>query len=210
MIRINLIPPEITEKRKDEQRWKWVIVGAVAAAVVLLVFWAAMLLAVQAKQSDVAAVKQEAEQLQGQTARFQIFQQKESDLKLREGIYESAKAGRVDWTRILNEVALVLPSDVFLDSLAGSSPTEKQASLNLVGQAVHMTSEDSEQGNGFKAVAKMLVRLTELPEIEQVWLSTVTHGSGAHSKDPWTVETQITGESTPTAGTAAAPPPVAQ
>lgn len=209
MIRINLLPPEITQKRKDEQNWKYVIVGAVGVAIVLAAFYGVMLMLVQSKEADVAAVKQEAAQLQAQTTRFQIFQQKEADLTQRKAIYEAAKQGRIDWTRLLNEVALVIPSDIFLDTLAGNEAESGAATLNMDGKAVHMTIDDADKGNGFKSVAKLLVRLTELKDIDTVWLTSVAHPNGPHSLDPWSVTTKITSESTPTAG-GQAPPPVTQ
>lgn len=206
MIRINLLPPEITQKRKDEQRWKYVLAGALAIVVVLAVFYMVVFVMVQAKQADVAASKQEGEQLQGQTARFQIFQQKEADLQERETIYKNTKQGRVDWAQLCNEVALVLPTDIYLDTLAGQEPAAGGV-VSFSGQAVHMTVEDSEAGNGFKSVAKMLVRLNELSQLDTVWLTSVSHPDGAHSLDPWTVTAKLTNEATPTAGATPPPPP---
>ena len=45
MIRINLLPPEITEKRKDEERWRYVALGAVVPDIVLATVWFGMFLA---------------------------------------------------------------------------------------------------------------------------------------------------------------------
>ena len=206
MIRINLLPPEITQKRKDEQNWKYVLAGALVLVVLLAVAYMVVFVMVSAKQSDVAAAKQEVEQLQGQTSRFQIFQQKEADLQARRTIYANTKQGRVDWAQLCNEVALVLPTDIYLDTMTGQEP-EGGGVVSLAGQAVHMTVEDSDAGSGFKSVAKMLVRLTELSQLDSVWLSSVAHPAGAHSLDPWSVTTKLTNEATPTAGATPPPPP---
>jgi hypothetical protein len=73
MIRINLLPPEITEKRRAEQRWKYVVFGAVALYAVLAVFWFVMYLNVTGRSADVAAKKQEAQSLNTQAESFKIF-----------------------------------------------------------------------------------------------------------------------------------------
>jgi Tfp pilus assembly protein PilN len=207
MIRINLLPPEITQKRKDEQSWKYVLAGAMVVLVLFAVFYMVVAVMVSARKADVAAMKQEADLAQGQTARFQIFQQKEADLQTRKAIYLNAKQGRVDWAQLCNEIALVLPTDIYLDKLSGQEP-DGSGVITLEGKAVHLTQEDSEAGSGFKAVAKMLVRLNELSRIDTVWLTSVDH---SHSTVPpyldvWTATTKITREATPTAGAPPAPP----
>jgi hypothetical protein len=64
VIRINLLPPEIVQKRKDEKRWQWVAIGGVAAVIAVGLVFSALQLQVAGKQSEVASVRQQAEALQ--------------------------------------------------------------------------------------------------------------------------------------------------
>lgn len=175
MIRINLLPPEITQKRKDERRWRWVALGAILTfALVFAVFALAQLL-VGAKQAEVASIEQEAEGLQQEADRFQVFQVKETDLETRRGIAEMAIAGRLDWSGLCSEVALVLPTDIYLMRLSGVEPTRDLAgvvtpgSLALDGRAIDYPFDVPDLG--YKSVAKLLVRLSELPDVQAVWLT---------------------------------------
>jgi hypothetical protein len=178
VIRINLIPPEIVEKRKDEKRWRWVLLAGVAAAALVFVFYGVMWYQVTVRQSEVAALKQEAESLQAETVRFRIFQQNEAALTTRKRVVAAASAGRVDWARMFNEISMVLPTDMFLLTLQGTEPVSGNAQVGLVnmtGQAIDYP--DDTPDNGFKSVAKAVVRLSELAQLDNVWLTLVERPS---------------------------------
>lgn len=225
MIRINLLPPEIIQKRRDESRWKWVWLGALLTTVVLALFYMFMFVQVTLKASEVAAAKQEAEQLQGTTQRFAIFQQKENDLVQRKAIVATAGNGRVDWARLLNEMSMMLPTDVYLTSLSAQEPGDPPSpggSLNLGGSAIDQPQDSPD--NGFKSLAKMLVRLTEIGQLGNVWLNSVQRaapsggtasttseaGGATQPMITWSLSALIESESaTNSAGVPAPPPPPA-
>jgi Tfp pilus assembly protein PilN len=90
---------------------------------------------------------------------------------------QSAINGRVAWDRILRELALVLPADVWLNHLAVTSPV-----LAATGATQSPTQFDI-SGNAFshEGVARLLSRLNVLPDLTNVTLdhSRVTK-PGAH------------------------------
>jgi Tfp pilus assembly protein PilN len=170
VIRINLIPPEIVQKRKDEKRWQWVGLGTVVLAVVIALVYSVLLFQVVGKQADVASVKQEAADLQSETSRFQIFQQQQADLQLREAAVAAASQGRVDWARMFNELGLVLPSDSYLTAFNGSEGSAgAEGVVTLSGVA--NDHPDNNAKSGYKTVAKALVRLADLQQLDSVWLT---------------------------------------
>ena len=72
----------------------------------------------------------------------------------------TAIAGRIAWDRVLRELALVLPTDVWLDRLQVQSPTDALAdSFKITGTAY---SHDG--------VARLMSRLQVLPELANVHL----------------------------------------
>lgn len=201
MIRINLIPPEILATRRDERRWQWVWVGGGVLAAIVVMFYLVMVLQVAGATSDVASVQQQAQQLQAQTARFDVFEQKESDLKVRQDAVKAAMAGRVDWQEMLFELGLVLPRDVYLTTFSGvdAGTNGSGSTVSLAGVAVP-DSEDT-PGPGYKSIAKVLVRLTEMPQLDSVWLSSAALSSDALSTAPtydWSVNAKITPVATQT------------
>jgi Tfp pilus assembly protein PilN len=204
VIKINLIPREILATRRDERRWKWVwLAGGLIAAVIAL-FWAAVFLQVATATSDVASIQQEAAALQAQTSRFDVFQRKEADLRVRQDAVDSAVAGRIDWSQMLFELGLVLPRDVYLTTFTGTDNSSGGAAgdsvVTLAGVALY--NPDKAPALGYKSIAKMLVRLADMDQLEAVWLTNATLGVGTDALAPtyaWAVNARITPSSAQTA-----------
>jgi len=73
----------------------------------------------------------------------------------------SAVAGRIAWDRVLRELALVLPNDVWLDDLQALAPTDAATqSFKITGTAY---SHDG--------VARLMSRLQVVPELANVQLT---------------------------------------
>lgn len=179
MIRINLLPPEITQKRLDERRWRWIALGGAVAGVLVLLVFLFLQYQVSVKQGEVASVQQQAVGLQQQAQRFQIFRQKESELTARRQVVAKAMAGRVDWSRLLSEVAMILPSDIYVTQLGATQPTPATdkvpaalGSLTMSGKALDVPNDVPDLG--YKSVAKLLSRLADLDQLSAVWLTDST------------------------------------
>ncbi len=164
MVRINLLPPEIIEKRKFEQRIGYVIVVGIIVGAVIGIAYIFLLFQVNQKNSDLQQRVDQATQLRAKAEAYKVFEQKESDLSARIAIADTALGGRVNWGRVANELSLVLPSDVWVDNIQANEVD----GLIIVGNAVD--SDDDVPDVGHKAVAKTLVRLGDLELLDNVWL----------------------------------------
>jgi hypothetical protein len=165
MVRINLLPQEILEKRRFERDIRYVIVGGIA--VLLILFAAYGLLAVQVGQrnADLQDRQQTEANLRAQAEAFAIFEEKESELEARLVLAEQALLGRVEWGRLANELSLIMPADVWVVTLTG----DEEQGVSMFARAVD--SETDVPDVGHKAVAKTLVRLADLDQLSSVWLS---------------------------------------
>lgn len=164
MVRINLLPPEITEKRRLEQRLVWVGLAAMVVFVVLGLVWAFLLWQVGQKNSELQANVEAANQVKAQAEAFKVFELKEGELTARKQTAQTALAQRVDWARVVNELSLVLPSDTWLTSLQGNEVD----GLDMTGEILDSPNDVPDAGH--KAVAKTLVRLSSLELLYNVWL----------------------------------------
>lgn len=204
MVRINLLPPEIGERRKFEQRIAYVVAVGLLAFVIIGLVWAFLQWQV-AQKTDVLQTNQEtANKVRAQAEAFKVFELKEQDFEARQQVASLALAGRVDWSRIANELSLVLPSDVWLTSLKA----DELDGLVLVGEAID--SEIDVPDLGHKAVAKTLVRLADLQLLNNVWLTSSSKGENAEA-DAMVIEFEITTgvekPATPEANSASVPAP---
>jgi Tfp pilus assembly protein PilN len=220
VIRINLLPPEIVQKRKDEKRWQWVAIGGVAAVIAVGLVFSALQLQVAGKQSEVASVRQQAEALQQKADKFKIFQEKKVDLDTRRQIADGALAGRMEWSKLLSEISLMLPSDIFLTRLEALQPASaaEPGKLSLDGKALDYPNDVPDLG--YKSVAKLMVRLAELDQLKAVWLSqsskpapTVSQATPGTPINPdsyhilFALTADIVSSSTPTATASGVPAP---
>lgn len=202
MIRINLIPPEVLAERQNDRRWKWAFLAAGIVTLLIVMAWAFMFIQVAASTSDVASIQQQAAQLTAQTSRFSVFQAKESELRVRKDAVDSAIAGKIDWAQMLYELGLVLPNDTFLTTFTGvdNVTAGTDSVVTLAGQA--QFNPKTSPANGYKSIAKMLVRLTEMNQLDSVWLTSASLGTGTETEAPmyqWAVNARITPAATSTA-----------
>lgn len=165
MMRINLLPPEILERRRAERRVGWVILAAFSIAVILVGVWTVGYFRVQGRQDELAAVQQQVQGANAQASQLAIFEQRAAELQARRDLLSLALGDRRDWARLLDEVSLVLPSDMWVQTITADEAT----GLGLNGNAIDNVADSPDAGH--KAMAKVLVRLAELDDLYDVWLT---------------------------------------
>jgi Tfp pilus assembly protein PilN len=86
----------------------------------------------------------------------------------------AALAGRVAWDRVLREMTLVLPSDVWLTDLSAGAPstTTTSTSASSSGSSSCGSTGVCLTGNTYsqESVARALSRLSAVPELSNVQL----------------------------------------
>lgn len=85
-----------------------------------------------------------------------------------------ALGGRIPWDRVLREVSLVLPDDVWLTSLSATSPAAATAAASAAPAGSAVTNGFVLSGATYSpaAVARLLSRLAVVPDLENVALQT--------------------------------------
>ena len=193
MKRIDLLPPEQRVKASRERGLLWAILILVAVVVALGLVFVGQNSQVADKQAELdgltaqtAAVQQQALALRPyaeiQTTRTAMTQ-------AAKGIYDS----RVPWSTILQEVSLVIPENVRLQSLSGTVP----ASM-LPGPAVPpapaaaATTDLTFTGTSYTHtdVAEFMTRLGLIPQLSNVQLASSTGAAATGATD--TTATAVT------------------
>lgn len=166
MVRINLLPPEILQKRRAEKLFGYIFLGGVAVLAILVVVSGVAWFIVRGKAEELQSKKTEAEGLRASAEAFKIFETKESDLEKRKSVVGTALSQRIDWAKVNTEMSLVLPTDMWVTGLGFSQ--DQNPNYRIDGQAL---DPDDTPDTGHKTIAKALIRLADLEQLYNVWLA---------------------------------------
>jgi Tfp pilus assembly protein PilN len=194
--RINLLPPEQRARASRERGLLWAILILVAVVVVLGVvyFWQNRQLADKQAQLDditaqVAAEQQKAAALQPYA---DLQETRTSMTTTAKGIYDS----RVSWSTVLQEISLVIPDNVRLQTLAAVVPATMLpgTAAAVVPGAAAVTPDVTFAGTTYthQDVADFMTRLGLIPQLTNIQLSSSTGGGTPTSGGTSTVSFTIT------------------
>lgn len=169
MFKINLLPKEVLEKRRYEDWYPRVFLIAAVALVLVIALYALFAFQANSMRSELQSTREESERYKQSAEKLSIFQKKETQLQEREVVAQAALAGRVNVGEVVNDVSLVLPDEVWLESLTIS----QDKGLILAGNTPRSAGQSTDVA--YKSVAKALVRLSELPGLYDVWLDSATN-----------------------------------
>ncbi|MFP5377622.1 MAG: type IV pilus assembly protein PilM [Acidimicrobiia bacterium] len=176
--RINLVPREVAAGR--EQRRSAVLAGGgVAAMAALLVgLWGAQAGKVDDERQAAARSQRESQRLQREVATLGDTIALDAELAERRAQVQTVLATDVAWTRLFNEVATVLPNDVWLTSFNGKAGGE----VNFSAKGFDQTS-----------TARWLLRMGELRSLSGLWVpNSAKDGEGAASTVTFTSDAALT------------------
>jgi Tfp pilus assembly protein PilN len=211
MKRIDLLPPEQRVKASRERGLLWAILILVAVVVVLGLVYVWQNGQVSDKQAELdqltaqtAAVQQQALAL----APYAAIQTTRTNMtQTAQGIYDA----RVSWATILQEISLVIPENVRLQSLTGAVPAAMlpgPATPPVAGAVAAVTPDITFTGTTYthKDVAEFMTRLGLIPQLSNVQLASST-GAAAVDASGATGTTTVTFTVTATLRPYLTPPP---
>ena len=164
---VNLLPRE--EAKRSFEAKRGVVFGGVAGTALATVVLGSMMMSaggsVSSKQEELDALRA---QIAAIPAAPVVDTSREDALAAekgaRVGALSAALSGRVAWDRVLRQVSLVLPEDVWLTNLSAVAPDATQAAAG--GSGFTLTGATYSQ-NG---VARFLSRLAVIPDLGNVRL----------------------------------------
>ncbi|MDY0088062.1 MAG: hypothetical protein RBS78_05900 [Coriobacteriia bacterium] len=183
-LQINLLPPEVLERRRLEKWYKFIFLGFFVLLVLALLLAAWLLIMAQGRQDRLQALKDQSRQYQTKAEMFAIFEQRQNELDERQTIVDAALAGRVNMGRLAYDVSLIMPDEVWLEHLA----INQEDGLALDGFTPLSSSQAADVN--YKSIARTLVRLDSLADLDAVWLG----AASAAEYDGWQIENPAASE----------------
>ena len=180
MKRINLLPQEERVKASRERGLIWAILILVVVVVVLGLVYVKYRSDANGKQSELSSIQAETATVQAKIAELSPFKQLETQraamAETAEGIYESS----VPFSILLQELSLVIPENVRLETLTatvppamlpGASAVEGAAPATAAGTADVTFTGTTEK---HRDVAEFMTRLGLIPQLMGITLTSST------------------------------------
>jgi len=194
---VNLIPPE---ERTGERRpmrggpLAYVIVGALTAAVIGVAILAVTGNQITESKGEISRLKSEQATVEAKATELQAFTQFHSLQEQRLATITSLAESRFDWERVMRELALVLPGDVWLTSLTGTAnagvsvegATSVSLRSSIPGPALDMSGCASSQD----AVAGFVQALEEIDGVTRVGVKSSGLGDDTAASGASTCQTR--------------------
>jgi Tfp pilus assembly protein PilN len=178
---VNLIPPEERHGERPPLRTGPLAYAIVAVLALALIGVTLMVLAsnkVADNKSDVESLKAQVDVAKTQAKRLSSYTSFAAMQKARQDTVTSLAESRFDWERVLREVAIVIPGDVWLTNLTASAsagadasgssgssaPTGSAATAGITGPSLDIQGCAA----GHEAVARFLAALRDVDGITRV------------------------------------------
>lgn len=187
--RLSLMPPEVGERREQQKQ-----IALVAAALVLFAGGLFYLGQGRSGSASDAELRADAEEtrlrvLQSEVAELQPVAAFERTVDERQALVLQALSTDIAWSKVIQEVATVMPDDIWLQSFVGLAPQESQpGQFTVTGNGTDHTSS-----------ARWLLRLDTLESITGLWLPSSVRKSEGEFGELSEVTFSSSGELTATA-----------
>jgi Tfp pilus assembly protein PilN len=199
---VNLIPPEERPGGRKPMRGgplAYIVVGALAAAVIGVAVLTVTNNQISDSKAEIATLESEKATVEARAQALDAYTQFHTLSEQRIATVTSLADSRFDWQRVMHELALVLPSDVWLSSLTGTASPGATASggasislrASIPGPALEIVGCASSQD----AVAGFVQALKDIDGVTRVGMqsSALSGASGGESSSSGSTTTSTCG-----------------
>lgn len=198
MRRMNLLPPELRPRDGGRRGSSYMVVGALAAAIIAMVAYGAVIRGVRSGQSDLASFQEETEQAEARAAALSPYAVFAEMKQTRDESVRVVAETRFDYERLTRELARILPEGVSVTHLevGAGGPSEEEAEADTDSPLPSAGSEPTMTLTGCAptqdAVADTLDRLRALTSATAVTLGSsgtggTTAGGSETGDEPYLV-----------------------
>jgi len=184
---VNLLPSEMREGARAPMRTgplPYILVGALVAVLVGVALLITTSNQISERKSEVAQLEREDSVATQEAKRLAAYTQFQALHEQRLTTIASLADSRFDWERVMRELALILPHDVWLTELNASASAEASSSGNIRGAVVGPALELKGCASGQESVAGFVTALKDIDGVTRVGvesseLSDQEEGSGS-------------------------------
>lgn len=191
MRRIDLLPAAYAERRRQRRNLTVTIVAGVLVLLLLIGWYALIGFQIDDAKDELAEVQAENAQLQADIDELQRFAELEAEIRDKTLALATAMTGDIEWPSILTEIAMVIPGEVWLETLNGSANAEGATQVGTETAEVDISADQAFGRIAFTGrsltmpgVAKWLIRLGTVRDFAAIWLNTANVEEGDATRVP--------------------------
>jgi Tfp pilus assembly protein PilN len=207
MRQIDLLPASYAEKRRDRRNLGLVVTGGMVVLVLLAGWWFMLGTQVGDAKNELAEVQAQNASLQQQIAELQRFADLEAEVVAKEQALQTVMAGDIAWPSVLTEVAMQVPSEVWLKGITASAATldattqvgTETAPIRIANKQTVGRIQFEGSSLTMPGVAKWMLRLKDSREFQAVFLDVAqeaTEGDSGTKYFDFTSTLELTNKAT--------------
>lgn len=177
MRRINLLPPEIEQKRLVRRQSGFLVAGFVVFLALLGAIWFVRQSTLKEEEERLAALDAQRQELQTKVDALQEFALLEQTVTQKRATLAAAMLNDIAWSRLLVELSMIIPGDSWLTAFSGTAatqgPTPPPGAAPPPGTVTSPslgTLSFTAVTFDFPGVAKWITRLQELKSLQNIWV----------------------------------------
>lgn len=179
MKRINLLPPEIGERRRVSRQRAGLVFAGLAVIGLLVAVWVMRQAQLNTQKDRLADTQARVQTLEAKRNSLKEFADLEQTVITKEKTLASVMAGDVHWSRILTELSMVIPEESWLTNFtgaAGAPATGAATSAAAQASASLGTLNFTAVTFEFPDVAKWIIRLQGMKSLQNIWVPSAAKG----------------------------------
>ena len=182
MYRFDLLPASYAEKASERRRVGLVAIVGLGLALGMLTWWFMLGSQIKSEKTELAAADARNNELQADIAGLRKYDELALEVRDKAGNLLVVFEGDVAWPSMLNEVAMVTPGEVWLETLTtsagateGSAPVGTEtAEIRVADGASFGRIQFVGKSTTMTGVGKWMMRLSSVKEFQAVWLNNAT------------------------------------
>lgn len=184
MRRIDLLPASIAQAKRERQRVTVVVIAGMGVVLLLVLWWFSLGSKIKTEEQNLANAQATNQQLEAQIGELQEFALLEQELNAKRTALQTVFAGDVAWPSVMTELAMVVPGEVWLESLVAASGTTagvgtESAPIDIAPDVVAVGRITfTGKALTMPGVAKWLIRLGTSKSFFAAYLSNASRGTG--------------------------------
>jgi Tfp pilus assembly protein PilN len=182
MRQIDLLPARYAEARRQRRNLSLILLAGGFALLLLAGWWLLLGFRIDDARGRLADARARNQVLREEIAELQRFADLALEVETKRQALQTVFAGDVDWPAIMTEIGMVVPGEVWLESLTASAgATEGATPVGTETAAIRIDSRQpfgrvSFQGRSLSmpGVARWMLRLESVREFFAVYLNSAT------------------------------------